>query len=102
MNCSICGTKMIDSGTELIDETIYGAKYSQIFKCPNCGHRTTYEINEVDPQMPIKQLGIELQCGNCGAFLRILNRGKEETTVYQCPKCKDIIIKLRLKLGLII
>ncbi|MBA7603904.1 hypothetical protein ES703_11022 [subsurface metagenome] len=58
------------------------------------------KIQEEKKEMPIKQLGIEIQC-NCGQFMRILNNGKEETIIYECPKCK-IKVHLRLRLGLII
>jgi len=51
--------------------------------------------------MPIKQLGIDIQCGNCGSFMVILNTGKSEPIVYRCPKCK-ILVHLRMRLGLII
>ena len=51
--------------------------------------------------MPIKQLGIDIQCGKCGSFMQILNKGKSEPIVYKCPKCK-ILVNLRMRLGLII
>jgi len=52
--------------------------------------------------MPIKNLGIEIQC-DCGAFMRILNDnfGEGQTAIFECPKCKCKIY-LRLRLGWII
>jgi len=50
--------------------------------------------------MPIKQLGIELQC-ECGKFMRILNKGITDTIFFRCPECKHKVA-LRLRLGLII
>jgi len=53
--------------------------------------------------MPIKNFGLDIQCGECGSFMRILNKGKDsnETIVYECPKCK-LKINVRMRLGLII
>jgi len=53
--------------------------------------------------MPIKNLGLDIQCVKCGSFMRILNKGKEpnEPVVYECPKCK-FKINVRMRLGWII